>query len=110
MNTEPIEMEENRRELSLAEADTNVSSLYPPVPWVGQQVRTSGALNPGVPALGATCFFLEEQRCGAGFRAMRYGTGGSGHPRHTFLKSGLFFYYSPIKTIILVFFVQRLQQ
>lgn len=29
-----------------------------PVPWLGHLVRTSGALKPGVPALGATCCFL----------------------------------------------------
>lgn len=31
------------------------------VPWLGHLVRTSGALKPGVPALGATCCFLDIQ-------------------------------------------------
>lgn len=33
-----------------------------PVPWLGHLVRTSGALKPGVPALGATCCFLFKKR------------------------------------------------
>lgn len=33
-----------------------------PVPWSGHLVRTSGALNPGVPALGATCCFLLRRK------------------------------------------------
>lgn len=31
-----------------------------PVPWLGHLVRTSGALKPGVPALGASCCFLYD--------------------------------------------------
>lgn len=36
----------------------NVSCCVVPVVWVGHFVSTSGALNPGVPALGATCWHL----------------------------------------------------
>lgn len=31
-----------------------------PVPWLGHLVRTSGALKPGVPALGASCCLLHQ--------------------------------------------------